>query len=343
MIINKILIDPFFLSFKSKYLSSKSLFLNRSGWIIRIYSENMVGIGEASPLINFSDEGYEQAGYGLEGFKLAVCRDENLSLDELLNYCDAHGELQPSVKFALETAVYDLESKLSSKPLNIFLNKNAYPIVQTNYVEGNSVPLESKFCMKIKIGHRNIFDEIEYIESIIKDNQNVKLRLDFNESYDLTKAIRFCKMLDGYPIDYLEQPIDKNNLEDLSELRFHTDIPIALDESVRDIDSVYKIIENQSADVLVIKPMISGGFRQTKKIIDIARKEGLRVNIGSLLESGVGRRACLHMASAYKIDEECGLSTGDLFVNDICSFPDIINGLFDVSGESGIGEKNVTL
>ena len=80
-----------------------------------------------------------------------------------------------------------------------------------------------------------------------------------------------------------------------------------------------------------------------KAIIDIARKEGLRVNIGSLLESSVGRRACLHMASAYEINEECGLSTGNLFVSDVCSFPSIAKGQCVVSNEIGIGEENVTL
>ena len=343
MIIDKISVNSFSLNFKSEYSNSKSSFMVRQGWIIRIHSNDFIGIGEASPLINFSDEGYEQAGYGLDGFRLAIGTGEELGLDELLNYCDAHGELQPSVKFALETAVYDLESKIRSKPLNIYLNPNAENVVPINYLESNFPPSASKVCKKIKVGHRNIFDEVEYIETIIKENKDIKLRLDFNESYDLPQAIRLCKMIEEYPIDYLEQPLDKNNLEDLSELRFHTDIPIALDESVSDIESVYRIIENQAADVLIIKPMISGGFRETKKIIDMAKSERMRFNIGSLLESGVGRRACLHMASAYEISEECGLSTGHLFSNDVCSFPEIIDGICTISDEIGIGEKDVAL
>ena len=87
----------------------------------------------------------------------------------------------------------------------------------------------------------------------------------------------------------------------------------------------------------------NGEINNAYKIIDMAKSEGIRFNIGSLLESGVGRRACLHMASAYEISEECGLSTGGLFSSDICSFPDITDGICTISNQIGIGEKDVTL
>ena len=106
----------------------------------------------------------------------------------------------------------------------------------------------------------------------------------------------------------------------------------------RNIGSEYKpfVIAEMSANH-------NGDINNAYKIIDMAKSEGLRFNIGSLLESGVGRRACLHMASAYEISEECGLSTGGLFSSDICSFPDIIDGICTISHQIGIGEKDVTL
>ena len=68
-----------------------------------------------------------------------------------------------------------------------------------------------------------------------------KLRLDLNGSYDLPRAIRLCSMPENKPIDYIEQPLPVGNFEDMYELSLHTDIPIAIDESITDIDSVYKV------------------------------------------------------------------------------------------------------
>ena len=42
------------------------------------------------------------------------------------------------------------------------------------------------------------------------------LIIDLNESYDLVKAIRFFKEVSKYNIEYIEQPIKQDNIEDLS-------------------------------------------------------------------------------------------------------------------------------
>ena len=42
----------------------------------------------------------------------------------------------------------------------------------------------------------------------------------------------------AFNIDYIEQPMPALELEDLAELRYHTKIPIALDESLSDFNSL---------------------------------------------------------------------------------------------------------
>ena len=82
---------------------------------------------------------------------------------------------------------------------------------------------------------------------------------------DLNRSIRFCKMLEGKPIDYIEQTIESKHLEDIQELAFHTEILIAVDESVTDIDSVHRFLEYQCADVFVLKPMTIGGNGEQRR------------------------------------------------------------------------------
>ena len=122
--------------------------------------------------------------------------------------------------------------------------------------------------------------------------------------------------MEKFNIDYIEQPLPAEALEDLAELRYHTDIPIAVDESLTDFQSAEKIIEEQAADVFIIKPRVSGGFTECKKIINLARKENIRTVITSSFETAIGRSACLHLTAANEITEVCGLATGCLLSED---------------------------
>jgi len=187
------------------------------------------------------------------------------------------------------------------------------------------------------MGKGNLFDEIEQMEQLtLSFGEIVKFRLDLNCAFDLPKAIRFCKEMEKFNIDYIEQPLPADNLEDLAELTYHTEIPIAVDESLTDFQSAEKIIEEQAAHVFVIKPMVSGGFTECKKIINLARTENIRVVITSSLETSIGRTACLHLALANEITEVCGLATGEV-LNEGKPTQPIQGGKIAISDSPGLG------
>ena len=137
--------------------------------------------------------------------------------------------------------------------------------------------------------------------------------------------------------------VGNHSYEDMHELSLHTDIPIAADEMIRDIDSVNKILEFQSADVFILKPMIIGGISITTKIIELIKSESKRANISSLLESNIGRLNYLHLCSALNIEEESGIATGVLFENDICKFPNSEEGRIYLGNKPGIGIDEINL
>ena len=90
----------------------------RDSWILKIAdNEGFVGYGEASPLPSFNIESFEEAGYCLEGFKLALSNiNDDISLDELIILSNVHSLNAPSANFAIQTALYDLLSKKKKAP-----------------------------------------------------------------------------------------------------------------------------------------------------------------------------------------------------------------------------------
>ena len=336
MKISKIKILPYSIDFFKPFKTSIRSYTNRQGLWLKVYFEDYVGYGEVAPMEGFNNETIKDTYYSLEGFKCAV-ENEFYDKEDLLSLIHIHTCDVPSARFGLETAFFDIFSKINNLSLAKYLNKNNQSEISINGISGVHFPEDGFKIIKVKVGFRNIFDEIENMHYLTEFyGPQVKFRLDLNGSLDLPKAIRFCKEMEKFNIDYIEQPVDAQQLEDSAELRYHTSIPIALDESLTDYNSVEQIIDLQAADVFIIKPMCSGGYKMSKKIIKLIKSEQLKPIVTTLLESHIGQLSCLHLASANNIIDSCGLATGGLLDENINSIK-INNGVAKVPMISGLG------
>lgn len=337
MNIQRIESHPYKLNFIHPFITAKGLYEHRNGFIIKIYSDSYIGLGEVSPLKNFHKESLQECYYALEAINQTLSGVKGINQSELFQIFKLHAESMPSLLFGLETAVLDILSQESDLPMSKYINKKSKSTLKLNGVHG--VHNEKQFeVIKVKLGHNNIYDDIEMLDKLTTEySKNVKFRIDVNEQLDLVKAIRFCKSIEKFNIDYIEQPLPADHLEDLYELRMHTSIKIALDESITNYESAYKIIENQSADIFVIKPMLVGGYADTNKIIEMARSEEVDCVITNMLDGAINRMGCIHLALSNNIYRECGLSMDRLFRRDLAITPKIKKGKISILNTPGLG------
>ena len=320
MKITDIKIEEYKKTFIAKTNLGKKKFEARRGWYIRVYSDDLYGLGEAAPVPSISLESNEDVGYALDGFKIALDGiNYDVALEELLLLADTHGFNVPAARFAIESAAYDLFSKAENKSIAQYLNPNYLDMININSIYSNrsTIDVNNTKVLKIKISERNIFTIRDMIDDIlIAYSEGVKLRIDFNENLDLPRAIRVCKELKEYNIDYIEQPLSREKISDFYDLRMSTDIPIGVDESLTDFDSVNKIIDEGAADVLVVKPSTIGGFQDLKKIVNFSENERLRLVVTSAFETSVAQFYILHLIAALNISEHCGIFNMKLFKDD---------------------------
>ena len=320
MRITKIEIKEYEKNFISHTNLGSEQFFSRFGWYIKIYSDDLYGIGEAAPIPKISVETHEEAGYALNGFKLALEGiDYDIELEELLLLSDVHGFNIGSARFAIESAIYHLFSQSKGQSIAEYLNPNYLSKININAIYNNRSTLKScdTNILKIKINNFNIFDIKEKLDKIIeKYSHDVKLRLDFNEGLDLPRSIRVCKELQLYNIDYIEQPLHRLSINDFYDLRTAVSIPIAIDESIADYQSVIDIIDKGAADVIIVKPTITGGFKDIKKILDLAKNEEIRLVLTSSFETSIAQDHILNLISALRIKEYCGVYNIKLFTDD---------------------------
>ena len=195
---------------KTNLLTASYNHANRDSWIIEITNSNHItGYGEASPVPNFNNETYEQVGYSLEGFKLALKDIKEIDVEEIFIMAKVHSFEVPSACFAIETAIYDILAKESKLPLNLYLNDNAHSKILVNGIYMLS-DYKKYNIMKVKCGFRNLYDEIELLETLTeKYGESMKFILDLNESYDLPKAIRFSRKLLDLILNILNSQLSK--------------------------------------------------------------------------------------------------------------------------------------
>lgn len=337
MKLNDIKIIPYKTFFKTPLQTSKRIYRYRSGFIIKISANGINGFGEAAPLIGFNAETEKECFSSLTSVATTI-RGFDVNPDLL----DLTRELLkdiPSACFAMETAILDVLSKMQKTALAFYINKNSYSSVKVNMLYHEGFELQNGInIIKLKIGSNTLSQDIDLVNNVATNlGPNVKLRLDVNGAWSLNTALKACELLSSHNIDYLEQPLSQDKIHQLSELRKNTAIPIAVDESLTNIKSAKNVIDANAADVFVIKPMVTGGFKNTKEIIKLAKDNRIRTVITSIMESYIGRMALLHLSCAYQITEACGLTTGSLFDDEQHDIPYQENGRMCIGNTPGLG------
>ena len=196
-------------------------------------------------------------------------------------------------------------------------------------------------CLKIKMGPVTTIDtEVARLQNL-RDTigPNIQLRLDANEAWHFSEALTILNRCSNLDIQYVEQPLSRDNLAAMRQLREQISIPLAADEALSDLTSAKKILNAHAADIFIVKPQLAGGLLASHQIIQAAHHHGLQSVITSTIETGIGITAALHLAAATpSVTFPCGLATLPMLANDLLSTPLSLNdGYLTVPTSPGLG------
>jgi len=228
------------------------------------------------------------------------------------------------MQFGFEQALFDLEGKHQTVPVARLFNNAATSEIGCNVlidrVEPSQIPekvnriIDDGFStIKMKVGRTNFRDDLTAI-SIVREiiPSNYTIRLDANGSWSVDEALQNLKQLAEFQIEYVEQPIPRGHIEYLGELRIQSPVPIAVDEDIRSLSDLERVLYFDAADIVILKPMLLGGFVNAYTGALEAQKQDIGVVFTSVLESTVGRSGIAHLAAAISPDRAHGLTAGTL-------------------------------
>lgn len=113
--------------------------------------------------------------------------------------------------------------------------------------------------------------------------EDVTIGIDPNTGWTVAESIQVLERLSDDRLDYLEQPVARDNFDGLARIRAAArGVPIMADESLMTLDDALELVKRQAVDVFCIKLYKVGGIRKAMKVAAIAEAADILVNVGGL-------------------------------------------------------------
>jgi L-alanine-DL-glutamate epimerase-like enolase superfamily enzyme len=140
------------------------------------------------------------------------------------------------------------------------------------------------------------------------------LRLDANQGYSRSDALRFAERLEPAGIELFEQPCAKGDWNAAAAVRAALHVPMMLDESITDIASIDRAADLRASSLIKLKLVKTGGVARLAETIDHAKRRGLDVILGNGVATEIGNwmEACVYIGRSDRAGEMNGFLKPEL-------------------------------
>ena len=220
--------------------------------------------------------------------------------DTILLEVDNIENRNTAAKASIDIALHDLIGKLQNKPSHELFGadkqKNIFtaytiPIDEPNGIQNRVEEAREYKILKVKLGSA---DDKKLVEEIRKHTDK-EIFVDVNEGWkDKYFALEMIHWFSEKKVLLIEQPMPKENTDDIAWLTSQSPIPIIADEAVQRFADLEKIKGAYSG--INIKLMKCTGLHEAQKMILQARKTGMQIMLGCMSESTCGVSAAAQLA-----------------------------------------------
>ena len=285
----KLIIHTFKLYTRKVFTTSHGSSSYRNSLVIELVEEDKRGYGEATEILY----------YGKDVHKMIALVQKHRSWIESLDL------LPPDIQFkrwyerfsedrfvlcALDMAYHDLWGKLKGKKLvdlwGLDISKNKLSSLTVGidsipnmlkHIDENPWPL-----YKIKLGT----DHDMEIMRAIRAHTDKPLKVDANGGWNPLQTIEYSKILKELDVEYIEQPLPMDQINEMENVFEQAALPLYADESCHVPEDIKKCIGKFHG--INIKLMKCGGLTPALEMIDLAKQNNLQIMIGCMTETSIG-------------------------------------------------------
>ncbi|MCG9629124.1 dipeptide epimerase [Vibrio mediterranei] len=317
--------------------------------LLRIKTDiGLVGYGEASPIAFVTGETITICQDVIKTISTKLIGLDVSCLERIHAIMDSDFKGNYSSKAAIDIALHDLLAQQAKLPLYQYLGggNDRFLIDKTISIDTPEVMAEEALrnvnegfrILKIKLGS-DINEDIKRLEVIRATvSDDIILRVDANQGWETTMAIKAINAMAELNIEAVEQPLKYWNLRSHKTIRNKTTIPLMADESLFTPMDAIELVRQDCVDIFNIKLMKCGGLYKAAQINAIAENAGYTCMVGCMLESWIGITAAASFIAAKNNITKADIdSVMHIKANGISSGLRFDKGMALLSNEPGLG------
>ena len=329
---------PYTLELKHTFTIATSSRTTTPTMMVELEADGQIGYGEAS-MPPYLGESQETAAAFLS--RIDMGRYDDLFLvQDILADVDRIAPGNRAAKAAFDIALHDWVGKKFDQPWYRIWGLDPAKTPVTSFTIGidTAEVVRQKVreadiykVLKVKLGRENDREMIETIRSVT----DKPIRVDVNQGWtDRAAALTMIEWLATKGIEFVEQPMPKEQIDDLAWLRERSPLPIVADESVTRLPDVRKAYGVY--DGVNIKLMKCTGMHEAFAMVTLARALDMKIMLGCMTETSCAISAAAQLSPMV---DWADLDGAVLIKNDLFDGATIEDGKVTLTDRPGIGVR----
>jgi L-alanine-DL-glutamate epimerase-like enolase superfamily enzyme len=269
--------------------------------LAKIHADGVTGYGQIRPISPghfMPDTVHSMVGAITEVYGPRLIGKDLLDTESILALFDRALPANMNARAALDHALHDAIGKALKLPVHKLLGGLCQPRIPLEWsvsmaADPARMVADAERAMRqfgirvlcLKAGgnggwRRDVENFITVRKAVGAD---VTIGVDPNEGWTVSEAIRAVHALAPHRLDYLEQPVKRQDIAGMAAVRRElAGVPLMADEGVMTLGDAWALAKAEAVDVFCVKLYKMGGLRAAKKIAAVAEAAGIQLNVGGL-------------------------------------------------------------
>jgi L-Ala-D/L-Glu epimerase len=332
----KLTFKPYDLQLKHVFTIASNSRTSTPVVLTRIEYDGIAGYGEAS-MPPYLGESHESVLKFLSSVDLSQFTDPFL-IEDILGYVDNIAIGNHAAKASVDIALHDLVGKITGQPWFRLWGLDPAKTPYTSFTIGIDTPE----VIKQKVAEADIYKVLKVklgagtdkeIINTIRMATDKPICVDVNQGWkDRKYAIEMSHWLKDKNVIFIEQPMPKNQVDDIAWLTQNSPLPVIADEAVQTVRDLLSVKGIYSG--INIKLMKCGGMNSAYKMAQVAGLMGMKIMIGCMTETSCAVSAAAQLSP---LADWADLDGNLLINNDCFDGMKIVEGKVTLNERPGIG------
>ena len=261
--------------------------------------DGITGHGEGAPIVRYKEDA-KSAQRAADSVRDLLLSADPMQFSKVMAQVFRRIDGEWAGKAAIDIALMDWVGQKLGIPLYTYFGLDAKDTPLTTFSIGIDTPEITRQktreaadypILKVKVGLATDEPTIEAVRSVTKK----PLRVDANEGWkSKEEAVRKINWLEKQGVEFIEQPLPAEMIEETRWIRSRVHMPIIADEACRHASDIPKLRE--SFDGVNVKLDKAGGMLDAYRMIQVAKALGMKTMLGCMVSSSVSVTAAAHLS-----------------------------------------------